>query len=137
MESLLFFVLPSRWNSWFELWFDVCMHFLLISQNESFHEIQFNGMTSFMESMLYALNQGIWCLLYTDFWEPFGEKNYHFGKKKDFLVPPSPEKREERKKKKTKKRDFQQKHTEFPDGRFHEMCPISHALFHEKLIFWY
>ena len=22
-------------------------------------------------------------------------------------------------------------------GQFHEMCPISHVLFHEKLLFWY
>ena len=29
------------------------MHFLLISENEFFHEIKSNGITSFMEFMLY------------------------------------------------------------------------------------
>ena len=35
------------------------MHFLLISENEFFHEIKYCGMTSFMEFVFYVLTVGL------------------------------------------------------------------------------
>ena len=48
-------------SAFYEIWtaliISVKMHFLLLSENEFFHEIECNGMTSFMDFMFFVLQE--------------------------------------------------------------------------------